>query len=82
MGVSREAWKDTLRSHVTESKDNVVKRAASRVAATHLRPIGYSRDFSRDDELTTVSVGHLWSTEICNPNLKYENRYFCGVSEA
>lgn len=82
LGVTKEAWKETLHSHIGESRDNIVRRAASRIAATHLRPLGYTRDFSRDDELTPVSVGHLWSTEISNPNLKYENRYFCGVSEA
>jgi hypothetical protein len=82
LGVSREEWKDTLRSHVEDSSDNIVKRAASRIAATHLRPLGFTRDFSRDDELTSVSVGHLWTTEISNPNLKYENRFFCGVMEA
>jgi hypothetical protein len=82
LGVSREEWNDVLRSHIDESRDNVVKRAASRIAATHLRPLGFTRDFSRDDELTSVSVGHLWTTEISNPNLKYENRFFCGVVEA
>lgn len=81
-GVTRVAWEDAIRSNVADSKDNIVKRAALRVAASHLRPLGFTREFSRDDELITTSVGHLWKTEIENTNFKYENQLFCGVSEA
>lgn len=81
-GVKRKCWDTSIKSHVGESRDNVVSRAASRVAACHLRPIGYTRDFTRDDELKTVNVGHLWTTEIANLNYRYENSAFCGVVEA
>ncbi len=81
-GVKRKSWEAALVSQIEESKDNVVKRAATRVAALHLRPLGFTREFSREDELTTTNVGHLWSVEISNINLKYENPYFCGVREA
>ncbi|MBI3736182.1 hypothetical protein HY256_06680, partial [Candidatus Sumerlaeota bacterium] len=81
-GVKRKNWEEALLSEIDDSKENVVRRAARRVAAVHLRPLGYTRDFSRDDELTTTSVGHLWTDEIANINCKYENPYFCGVREA
>ncbi len=81
-GVTRKCWEDALRSHTADSEENVVARAASRVAALHLRPLGYARDFSREEELKTVNVGHLWSTEMASLNLHYENQYFCGVNEA
>lgn len=81
-GVKRKCWESAMKSHVQDSKDNVVARAASRVAACHLRPIGFGRDFSRDDELKSVNVGHLWTAEIGNLNYRYENTSFCGVHEA
>lgn len=81
-GVSRKSWDIAIESHIEESKENIVARAARRVAASQLRPLGYTHDFSREDELTPVSVGHLWTTELSNTNCCYENRYFCGVSEA
>jgi hypothetical protein len=82
LGVTRKCWEAATQSHVDESSDNIVVRAATRVAATHLRPLGYRREFSRDDELLTVNVGHIWSAEIDNLNYRYENPFFCGVREA
>lgn len=82
LGVTKEMWSDAIKSEVEDSRKNIVARVASRVAASHLRPIGFTRDFSREDELEPTSVGHLWATEIENPNYRYENLYYCGVSEA
>ena len=81
-GITKKSWEAAIASQVVDSNENVVARAASRVAACHLRPIGYTRDFTRDDELKSVNVGHLWSTELANHNFKYENPIYCGVSEA
>ncbi len=81
-GIRRKNWEESLESEVPDSKDNVVKRAARRVAAVHLRPLGYTRDFNREDELTPTTVGHLWTDEINNINCKYENPYCCGAREA
>ncbi len=82
LGVKRKDWELAIASHVAESNENVVKRASQRVAAVHLRPLGFTRDFSREDELKTVNVGHIWTDDIDNLNFKYENRLFCGVNEA
>jgi hypothetical protein len=82
LGVSRRCWQQTIASHVEETNENLVARAASRVAAAHLRPLGFTRDFSRKDEQKTINVGHLWRAEIDNLNYKYENPFFCGVKEA
>jgi hypothetical protein len=82
VGVTRKSWERNLESEIKDSRDNIVRRAATRVAACHLRPLGYTKDFSREDELITTNVGHLWSTELNNPNCKYENPDFCGVREA
>lgn len=81
LGVKKKSWEEALQSQVDDSKDNVVKRAARRVAGCHLRQLGYTRDFSREDELTPTSCGHLWNDEISNLNYKYENPFFCGVRE-
>ena len=80
-GVSKTAWKRVLKSEVADSKDNVVKRAAVRIAARHLRPLGYTKDFTRQDANVTTNVGHMWSTESERENFRYENPLFCGVSE-
>jgi len=82
MGVTKEMWTEAIKSDVSDSRKNIVQRVAVRVAASHLRPIGFTKDFSREDELEPTSAGHLWATEIENPNYRYENVYYCGVSEA
>jgi hypothetical protein len=80
-GVSIQQWKKAIRSEVEDSKDNVVKRAALRIAARHLRPLGYVKDFTRQDANVTTNVGHIWSIESCRENFCYENTAFCGVNE-
>ena len=81
LGVSKARWKQTLRSEVEDCKDNVVRRAALRVAARHLRPLGYTKDFTRQHANLSTNVGHIWSLETCRENFCYENSKFCGVSE-
>jgi hypothetical protein len=80
-GVSATQWKKSLRSEVEDSKDNIVKRAALRVAARHLRPLGYAKEFTRADANITTNCGHIWSIESCRENFCYENSAFCGVNE-
>ena len=82
LGVTKKQWADALRSEIEESKDNVVKRAALRVAARQLRPLGYTKDFTRADANLTTNVGHIWSIESCRENFCYENALFCGVNES
>jgi hypothetical protein len=79
MGIRESEWKQALKSGIPESKDNVIRRAALRCAARHLRALGY-RHSAADAHLTT-SVGHLWSAEICPGNLRWDNPHFCGVPE-
>lgn len=81
LGVSASAWKSTIRSEVQDSKDNVVRRAALRLAARHLRPLGYTKDFTRQDANGSTNVGHIWSIESSRESFSYENPYFCGVAE-
>ena len=81
-GVSRENWTECLQSEVQDSPDNVVRRAALRIAARHLRPLGYTKDFTRQDANITTNVGHLWSIETGRENFLYENPDFCGLNEA
>jgi len=81
-GVSQKDWKEAIRSEVSECRDNVVRRAALRIAARHLRPLGYTREFTRQDANITTNVGHMWSIESCRENFCYENTAFCGVLEA
>ncbi|MEN6626736.1 MAG: hypothetical protein ABFD69_10970 [Candidatus Sumerlaeia bacterium] len=81
LGVSASAWKNTIRSEVADSKDNVVRRAALRLAARHLRPLGFTKDFTRQDANSTTNVGHIWSAESPRDSFGYENPYFCGVAE-
>lgn len=80
-GVTKTEWREAIKSEIDESRDNVVKRAALRVAARHLRPLGYGKDFTRADANTTTNVGHIWSLESNRENLAYENMLYCGVSE-
>ena len=60
---------------------NVVERVTRRIAARHLRPLGYRREFSLEDENIPASVGHVWSNEVVNSNFNWENRLFCGLHE-
>ena len=80
-GVTPEQWADSIKSEIEESPDNVVKRAALRTAARHLRPLGYTKDFTRQDANLTTNVSHIWATESCRENFCYENTLFCGVNE-
>ncbi len=81
LGFNKSEWIGAIKSEIEESRDNVVKRAAMRVAARHLRPLGYTKEFSRQDANATTNVGHIWSIETGRDNFCYENRFFCGVSE-
>jgi len=82
LAIRRGDWLTAIQSEIKDSADNVVYRAALRVAARHLRPLGYTEEFSRQDASMTTNVGHLWSIESCRENFCYENPLFCGVSEA
>jgi hypothetical protein len=81
LGVTRQEWDESLKSQVDESPLNVVERATRRVAARHLRPLGYRKDFTKEDEFITTNVGHVWTVEIENTNYKWENKVFCGLRE-
>ena len=52
LGVTKVDWKDSLKSEIEDSRDNIVRRAALRTAARHLRPLGYGKEFSRADANT------------------------------
>ncbi|MBX7244097.1 MAG: hypothetical protein K1X53_01285 [Candidatus Sumerlaeaceae bacterium] len=80
-GVTRQEWDDALKSQVEESPLNVVERAARRTAARHLRPLGYRKDFTTEDQNLTSNTGHIWSAEVENSNYKWENKLFCGIRE-
>ncbi len=81
LGVTRQEWDESLISQVEESPMTVVERAARRTAARHLRPLGFRKDFTKEDEYMTTNVGHVWSAEIENTNYKWENKIFCGLRE-
>ncbi len=80
-GVTLEEWRQTIASHVENSRLNIVARSARRTAARHLRPLGYRTQFAHTDEMITSNVGHIWEYETTNPNYRWENHYFCGVLE-
>jgi hypothetical protein len=81
LGVTRQEWDESLKSQVEESPINVVERATRRLAARHLKGLGYKKDFTKADEFMTTNVGHVWSVEIENSNYKWENKLFCGLRE-
>ncbi len=81
LGVEEKMWRFTIKSQVEDSDLNVVERAARRVGSTHLRNIGYRKEFDRNDEHISTSVGHFWSSEINHANLQWENEVFCGMVE-
>ncbi|MCX7011645.1 MAG: hypothetical protein NTW86_03595 [Candidatus Sumerlaeota bacterium] len=80
-GVTEKEWQAATASHIEDSKDNCVTRAARRTAARHLRPLGYRREFTRADETLTTNVGHIWNSEVHNLNYWWENHLFCGMRE-
>lgn len=80
-GVTRQEWDESLKSQIEESPLNIVERVTRRTAARHLRPLGYRKDFTKDDENLTTNVGHVWSAEVENSNYKWENKLFCGLRE-
>lgn len=81
LGVTRQEWDESLISQIEETPMNVVARAARKVAARHLKGLGYRKDFTKEDEFLTTNVGHVWSMEIENTNYKWENKLFCGLRE-
>jgi hypothetical protein len=80
-GVTRIEWEDAIKSAVDDTPMNLVERAARRVAARHLRPLGLRKEFPAEDANITTNVGHIWTTEIENTNYKWENKLFCGMKE-
>jgi hypothetical protein len=80
-GVTEQEWVDALRSQVEDSPMNIVERATRRIAARHLRPLGYKKDFTKEDENISTNCGHVWASEIENSNYKWENKLFCGLRE-
>jgi hypothetical protein len=80
-GVTEQEWRDSIKSVIDDSDLNVIERATRRVAARHLRPLGYRKDFTKEDENLTTNVGHVWSGEVENSNYKWENKLFCGLRE-
>lgn len=80
-GVTESEWVESIRSGIDETEMNIVERAARRVSARHLRPLGYRREFSKDDESITTNVSHIWTAEVENSNYKWENKLFCGLRE-
>jgi len=80
-GVDRAVWETTIKSEVAESKLNMIERAARRTAARQLKAFGYANRFGKDDEDITSNVGHNWTAEVNNPNYRWANSLFCGVSE-
>ncbi len=80
-GITEVEWKDAIKSGLEETPMNIVERATRRIAARHLRPLGYRRDFSFEDENITSNVGHVWSGEVVNSNFNWENPVFCGLQE-
>jgi len=81
-GVKPEEWKEAIKSDLPDCPMNVVERAARRIAARHLRHLGYRREFPKSDESITTNVGHIWSGEVEWGNFKWENPLFCGADEA
>ena len=81
MGVTEAEWKDAIKSEVEESKENLVSRAARRVAARHMRALGFKKEFAKEDEAITTNTGHHWRTDVNNSNFRWENTHFCGLSE-
>jgi len=55
---------------VDETPLNIVSRASRKIAARHLRPLGYRKEFSIDDENLTTNTGHIWSDEVENIQLQ------------
>jgi len=80
-GVKPEAWKQAIKSEVPECTLNMVERAARRIAARHLRDLGYKREFPKADENITTNVGHIWTGEVENTHFVWENPLFCGTEE-
>ncbi|HPB29926.1 MAG TPA: hypothetical protein PLB62_00555 [Candidatus Sumerlaeota bacterium] len=80
-GITEVEWRDAIESAIEDSPMNIVERAARRTAARHLRPLGYRKEFSIDDENIPTNVGHVWSGEVINTNYNWENRIFCGLHE-
>jgi hypothetical protein len=80
-GMTRNEWLDCLRPGTEETDPNIVERCARRIAAIHLRPLGYTKEFPRSDEFLTTNCGHAWTAEVDVSNYKWENKYFCGLRE-
>lgn len=80
-GVKERQWKTAIKSQIDDSKLNVVERASRRIAAIHLRPLGYTQDLTEKDTQLSTNTGHIWTGEVANTNFKWENPYFCGMEE-
>ncbi|MCX8036082.1 MAG: hypothetical protein N3D11_03295 [Candidatus Sumerlaeia bacterium] len=81
-GVKPEEWKQAIKSEVPDCQLNMVERAARRLAARHLRDLGYKREFPKTDESLSTNVGHIWSAEVEHGNFIWENPLFYGTPES
>ncbi|MDX1973858.1 MAG: hypothetical protein SFY68_15115 [Candidatus Sumerlaeia bacterium] len=81
LGVEEKLWKATIKSQVEDSPLNIVERVARRMGAIHLRPLGYRDQFDRKDSFISTATGHIWSHEFQQQNIKFENEFFCGMTE-
>jgi hypothetical protein len=81
-GVKPDEWKRAIKSEVPDCSMNMVERVARRIAARHLRDLGYKREFPKTDENITTNVGHIWSSEVENGHFIWDNPVFCGAEEA
>lgn len=79
-GVEAGEWKEAIKSDVPGTQMNVVERAARRMAARHLRYVGYKKDFPKTDENIPTAVGHIWSGEVECGNFVWENPLYCGTN--
>lgn len=81
LGVDKKDWVRAIKSEVEDSDLNLVARASRRVAARHLRRMGYRDVIPRSDEHISTATGHCWSLEVDQPNMRWENVTFCGLAE-
>jgi hypothetical protein len=80
-GITEVEWNDAIKSTIDDTTMNIVERSTRKIAARHLRPLGYDKEFTEEDEMLSASVGHIWSSEVINSNYSWDNRIFCGLHE-
>ena len=84
-GITPAEWEQVMKSQVDDLPDNIFTRTARFAAANMLVKLGFQVTENDPpvikDRWVGSACGHIWNSDCVQTNLKWDNKYFCGVTE-